>query len=155
MSPDPNEQPRDPSRAPATDLEREIAISKIDEDAHQSSERYGEPSRFACPDCGGVLWNTKRDEGPLRFRCETGHAYGAATLANGQAEAVEYGLWAALRALEDKAELARVRGGLARERGLESHALQFDVQLQAALAHGAAIRALLRMDGHASVNVKS
>jgi two-component system, chemotaxis family, protein-glutamate methylesterase/glutaminase len=129
------------------DLKRAVAISRLDEDAHLASERPGVPSRFACPDCGGVLWAAGAPGGPLHFRCETGHAYNAATLAEGQTEAVEGAMWAALRALEDKAELARLRAGLARERGLESHAEQYDVQLQAAQEHGSAIRALLRLDG--------
>jgi two-component system chemotaxis response regulator CheB len=138
-------------RARDTDLEREVKISALDDDAHSRSERYAQPSRFACPDCGGVLWDTSRRGSPLQMRCETGHAYSAESLAEEQTEAVEHALWAALRALEDKAELARVRGGLARERGFESHALQYDVQLQAALAHAAEIRALLRIDGRSGI----
>jgi two-component system, chemotaxis family, protein-glutamate methylesterase/glutaminase len=138
-------------RAGDAELEREVKIGALDDDAHSESDRYGVPSRFACPDCGGVLWDTTRAGSPLQMRCETGHAFSAESLAEQQTEAAEAALWAALRALEDKAELARVRGGLARERGLESHAVQFDVQLQAAQQHAAAIRALLRLDGRAGI----
>ena len=137
------------------ELEREVAISTIDESAHVASERYGVPSRFSCPDCGGVLWDTSRAGSPLKLRCETGHAYSGDTLAESQTEEVERAFWAALRALEDKAELARVRAGLARERGLEAHAQQFDVQLQAALEHASAIRALLRMDGRTGIRPRT
>jgi two-component system chemotaxis response regulator CheB len=133
------------------DLEREVAIGSLDEDAHLEAPRYGVPSRFACPDCGGVLWAANRSGGPLHFRCETGHAYSAATLAEAQSESVEAAFWAALRALEDKAELARLRAGLARERNLVPHAEQFEVQLQAAQQHAAAIRAILRMDGSSGI----
>ena len=142
-------------RARDQDLEREVAIGSLDDAAHTESRRYGVPSRFPCPDCGGVLWDTSREGSPLQHRCETGHAYSAETLSEAQTEAVEYALWAALRALEDKAELARVRAGLARERGLESQALQFDVQLQAAQEHASAIRALLRMDGRSGIRPRT
>jgi two-component system, chemotaxis family, protein-glutamate methylesterase/glutaminase len=140
-----------PGQADRGDLARELAISRMDEDAHLSPERPGIPSRFACPDCGGVLWATSPSGAPLHFRCETGHAYSAAALAEGQTETVEGAMWAALRALEDKAELARLRGGLARERGLDAHAKQYDVQLQAAQEHAAAIRSLLRMNGRGGI----
>ncbi|HEV7992033.1 MAG TPA: chemotaxis protein CheB [Gemmatimonadaceae bacterium] len=133
------------------DLQREIAIAQLDDTAHASPERVGVPSRYACPDCGGVLWAASPAGAPLHFRCETGHAYSAAALAEGQTEAVESAMWAALRALEDKADLARLRGGLAHERGLHSHAEQYDAQLHAAQEHAAAIRALLRVDGRLGI----
>jgi two-component system chemotaxis response regulator CheB len=149
-----------PTRGPSTplpgtmregDLEREVAIAAVDEHVHSSSERYGVPSRFACPDCGGVLWAANQQGAPVHLRCETGHAYSAATLAEAHSEAVESAMWAALRALEDKAELARLRAGLARERGFDEHAQQFDIQLEAAQEHATAIRALLRMDGRSGI----
>jgi two-component system chemotaxis response regulator CheB len=135
----------------ADELEREVAIVSVDEDAHSAEARYGVPSRFACPDCGGVLWAASPPGSPLHFICETGHGYSAASLAEAQTENTERALWAALRALEDKSELARLRAGLARERGERSRAEQFEAQLQAAQEHAAAVRALLRMDGRAGI----
>jgi two-component system chemotaxis response regulator CheB len=139
------------SPEPTDELEREVRIGALDDDAHEREERYGVPSRFACPDCGGVLWATNQGGGPLHFRCETGHAYSAASLAEAQSEAIEAAMWAALRALEDKTELARLRAGLARERGLDAHAQQFEVQLEAAMQHASAVRSLLRMDGGSGI----
>lgn len=130
---------------PPSTLAREVAISAIDEDAHQQNERYGQPSRFPCPDCGGVLWDVSAD-GPLRFRCETGHAYSSATLAEAQVDAIEEALWAALRAIEDKAALAGLRADQASQRGLAALARRFIVQEEAAQQHGAVLRALLRLD---------
>ena len=132
-------------------LEREVSITMLSEDAHSDSARYGAPSRFSCPDCGGVLWSAGATGAPAHFRCETGHAYSAASLAEAQTESVEAALWAALRALEDKVELARVRAGLARERGLEHHVQQLEAQSQAAQEHAAAIRTLLRLDGRTAI----
>jgi two-component system chemotaxis response regulator CheB len=140
---------RDGEAAPSeavTVLEREVAMAAVDEVVHQREERYAAPSRFACPDCGGVLWHVS-PEGPLRFRCETGHAYSPATLEEGQNESVEEALWAALRALEDRIALARLRGRHAERLGLADFAQRFVVQEEASEQHAAAIRALLRLDG--------
>ncbi len=126
-------------------LEREVAMAAIDEVAHQRSERYGVPSRFACPDCSGVLFHVGGD-GPVRLRCETGHAYSPATLAEQQTETVEQALWAALRALENKIEFARLRARHASDAGLARYADRFVTEEEATQQHAAALRALLRLD---------
>jgi two-component system chemotaxis response regulator CheB len=125
-------------------------MAAIDEGMHQRSERYGEPSRFSCPDCGGVLWSVAAD-GPLRFRCETGHAYSPASLAEMQTEKLEEALWAALRAIEDRVEFARVRAARATEFRLPAFAQQFTVQEEAAQQHATVLRALLRLDGRTGI----
>jgi two-component system chemotaxis response regulator CheB len=132
------------------DLVREIAIATVDEDAHWNTERYGVPSRFGCPDCGGVLWTSNVD-GPLMMRCEVGHGYSAAALAEEQTDAVERALWAAVRALEDKAELAALRAAGARDNGHDDVVRRLMVQREATHAHAAAIRALLRLDGRSGM----
>jgi two-component system, chemotaxis family, protein-glutamate methylesterase/glutaminase len=136
---------QEPQARQATDeLAREVGISAIDEALHSRSERYGQPSRFTCPDCGGVLWELG-SEGPVRFRCEVGHAHSAATLAETQTEAAEAAMWSALRALEDKTELARRRSVAAAARGFSTQAALFTAEEQAAQQHAAAIRAVLRL----------
>jgi two-component system chemotaxis response regulator CheB len=132
-------------RADVADLEREVGIAAVDESTHWRSERYGVPSRFACPECGGVLWHARSD-GPLSLRCEVGHAYSGAALAEDQTDAVERALWAALRALEDKAELATLRAANADDRGQDDVATRLRVQRDASQAHAATIRQLLRMN---------
>ncbi len=64
----------------------------------------GVPSPFACPECGGVLWERKEGEN-IHFRCRVGHAYSISNLRQEQGEAIETALWAAMRALEEKAAL--------------------------------------------------
>lgn len=132
------------------DLKREVAMAALDEDVHWNTERYGVPSRFACPDCGGVLWLSSAN-GPLTFRCEVGHAYSGGDLAEGQTNELERALWAAVRALEDTAELAALRAAGARDRGTDDVARRLAVQREAAQAHAAVIRELLRSTAGAAV----
>jgi two-component system, chemotaxis family, protein-glutamate methylesterase/glutaminase len=69
-------------------------------------EGEGTPSVFACPECHGVLWELK-DKELTRFRCRVGHSYGIDSLAKELSHASEGALWAALRALEEKAAMLR------------------------------------------------
>jgi len=69
-------------------------------------EGEGTPSVFACPECHGVLWELK-DEKMVRFRCRVGHSFGTDSLAVELSIASESALWAAVRALEEKAAMQR------------------------------------------------
>jgi two-component system, chemotaxis family, protein-glutamate methylesterase/glutaminase len=69
-------------------------------------EGEGTPSVFACPECHGVLWEL-RDGDLVRFRCRVGHSYGTESLATELSGASEAALWAAMRALEEKAAMQR------------------------------------------------
>lgn len=66
--------------------------------------RFADPSPLICPDCGGVL-SQVREPGPLRFRCQVGHALTAEALASEQENAVDEALRVALRVIEERAEL--------------------------------------------------
>lgn len=71
-----------------------------------NDEAEGEPSVFACPECHGVLFEIKEGKG-VRFRCRVGHSYSQATLNEELSAAGEGALWAAMRALDEKASMAR------------------------------------------------
>ncbi len=143
------------AREPVSPQARAEALTRRrDDDYHQRSERYGEPSRFPCPECGGVLWDTS-GQGPVRFRCEVGHAHSAASLAESQTEVVEAAMWAALRALEDKVALSRRRATIARSNGLAVLAEQFAVEEQAAQQHATELRSLLRLGGRTGIRPKA
>jgi two-component system, chemotaxis family, protein-glutamate methylesterase/glutaminase len=64
----------------------------------------GRPS-YSCPDCGGVLEEVE-DPVQLRFRCRVGHSYYAEDLEGAQWTKLEDALWAALRGMEETAELS-------------------------------------------------
>ena len=56
--------------------EMEIKTDLVDMDmsTFNNDDRAGKPSTFACPDCGGTLWELEQ-KNLLRFRCRIGHAY--------------------------------------------------------------------------------
>ena len=83
---------------------KETKIAELDMSEIENENHPGHPSAFACPDCGGVLWEIE-DGGFLRFRCRVGHAFTMASLGGEQDQAVENALWVAMRALDEKAAL--------------------------------------------------
>jgi two-component system chemotaxis response regulator CheB len=91
--------------APHDDLiEAEAQILLDGSTANVSSP--GRPSAYTCPDCGGVL-NEIAEGNMFRFRCQVGHAFNPESLQEAHSGTLEAALWAALRALEQQAELAR------------------------------------------------
>jgi two-component system, chemotaxis family, protein-glutamate methylesterase/glutaminase len=100
-------------------------------------------SGLTCPECNGALWEVS-DGDLVRYECRVGHAYNADSLVVEQAAALEAALWGALRALEERAALARrlaeraeIRGGgktthffLDRATEAERHAARVRVVLE-------------------------
>lgn len=78
----------------------EVNIAMEHNPVDSGLERLGEPSRFACPECHGVLLQIK-DGSYSRFRCHTGHAYSIASLLAAVGEGIEEALWNSIRALEE------------------------------------------------------
>lgn len=102
-------------------------------------EGEGKPSPFACPECHGVLWELK-DGKMVRFRCRVGHAYSPENLREEQAQAVETALWAAMRALEEKAALETRLSASTSDSKMGS---RFKEQAESDQAHAETIRRLL------------
>lgn len=73
-------------------------------------EVVGDPSPYSCPDCGGVLDGVHQEGSVLRFRCRVGHAYSVESLLEAQDDTVEHALSTALRALEERGEVAGQTG---------------------------------------------
>jgi two-component system chemotaxis response regulator CheB len=69
-------------------------------------DQPGVPSDLTCPECGGSL-RESRVEDVVHFRCRTGHAYSPETLLAKQHDVIEAALWAAVRSLQENADLAR------------------------------------------------
>jgi two-component system chemotaxis response regulator CheB len=120
----------------------DTAMEGLDLAALEDDERPGDPSPFACPECGGVLW--ERSIGALaRYRCRVGHAYSVETLLSAQSDAYETALWSALRALEEKAQLQRRLVQRAEAQQLSGAATRFRAQLDEAEAHVETLRQML------------
>jgi two-component system chemotaxis response regulator CheB len=83
----------------------EIEIARGRSATIDEMDRLGRRSPLACPDCHGVMWEI--DEGELvRYRCHVGHAYTAELMNMAIDENLRRGLASALRALEERRELA-------------------------------------------------
>ena len=127
-------------------MEFETEIAQLNLKAVENeSDRPGKPSTFACPDCGGILWEV--EEGNLlRFRCRTGHAYSAETLLATQSDAIEDALWIALRASEEKASLSHRLASRMEARNLPLAAQRLKEEAHSALERSAIIREVLLKD---------
>lgn len=71
---------------------------------NEVDEHYESASGYICPDCGGPLFENGDPHFP-HFRCRIGHAYSLNALLAGGDDALETALWAAVRALQENAEL--------------------------------------------------
>src|SRR4030095_13460284 len=62
--------------------------------------KAGPLSRFACPDCHGVM--VRVDQGNVTtYRCHTGHTFSSSCLLAALEESVETSLWTTLRGLQE------------------------------------------------------
>ena len=105
----------------------------------------GVPSGLTCPDCGGALFE-KPGEQPVHYRCRTGHAYSPESLMARQSGSLDATLWAALRALEENAALARRmvrRVGQHGDRGSE----RYEKRASDAEKHAKILREILQEGG--------
>jgi two-component system chemotaxis response regulator CheB len=94
----------DPADPPLRGVAKSVAVDEPDRS--DDDPRKGSLTPLTCPECGGSLWEQEED-GVLRYKCHVGHAYSSESLHAGQGQAVENALWAALRGLEERADLLR------------------------------------------------
>ena len=88
------------------EIRLEVEIAAGERIGAGSLSGIAEPAPLTCPSCGGVLSQVK-ESGPLRFRCQVGHAFGAEALAQEQEGRVDEALRVALRIIEERAELVQ------------------------------------------------
>jgi two-component system chemotaxis response regulator CheB len=123
----------------------EPALGDVTERALEGNgalEMHGRPSRFTCPDCGGYLWEVGPDE-PGKLRCRVGHAWTVLGLLERQAVSLEQALWTALRALSERADLARRLRDEAAERSHERGRQLFAEQVDEYEARADVLREIL------------
>lgn len=95
----------------------EAAIAAGDFAALSGTISLGKPSGLTCPECHGALFAVGEPPSVRRYRCHTGHAFTAEVLLAAMAEAREYALWSAIRALQEEAILMQHMAMHAQERG--------------------------------------
>lgn len=120
----------------------EIRLAELDMSEVENELRNGHPSSFACPECGGVLWEIDQ-AGMLRFRCRVGHAYTARHLRAEQRHAIEAALWAGLRALEESASLYRRMALRARNNNYDQSMLVYQERAENAEDNSRTLREFL------------
>ena len=131
---------------------KEIRMAELDMAEVENEMRNGKPSQFACPECGGVLWEIDQS-GLLRFRCRVGHAYTVRHLRAEQRQAVETALWSALRALEENASLCNRMSQRARKNGQDGSANIFDERASNAEKNSETLRNFLVQVGTPDMDV--
>jgi two-component system chemotaxis response regulator CheB len=130
------------SENPLDEMSLEAEYAVLEPYAPRREEPPGQPSPFACPECGGVLWEL--DGGDLmRFRCRVGHAYTAEAALDAQSEDVERALWTALRALRERAQLSERIARRSQTRGAEHSAQRFEALAREAREQADVIRRVL------------
>lgn len=124
------------------EVDIEVNIAKENHARDAGVFRLGEASKFACPECHGVLLQV-RDGIPTRFRCHTGHAYTVDSLLSDMDEAIEDSLWNAIRAIEERVILIRELAEHLRDEHGDGEALLSraeETQRRADLVRKAAVR---------------
>jgi two-component system chemotaxis response regulator CheB len=99
---------------------REILLDvDIAAGARLGSDRLADVARpvaLSCPNCAGVLSEVK-GEGPLRYRCQVGHAVSAEVLDTELDKSLEEAIRIAMRIMEERLTLVRRMGEDARRDG--------------------------------------
>ena len=126
-------------------------LSTKDDPAHQPDrsvpkelDRMGVRVPFACPECGGALWELD-EHGAVVFRCHVGHAFGPESLSQSQWEATERALWSAARMFQERELMNQRLATRARESGSDSLAKRFEDASRDAQTNEASIRKLLKV----------
>jgi two-component system chemotaxis response regulator CheB len=105
-------------------------------------QQIGKTSEFSCPECSGALWEIGTAR-PMRFRCHTGHAYTATTLAAGQSRCIEEAIWSAVRALHERESLFKRTAKIAAETDRLGAAAEHLSSAEQAAHHAKVLREML------------
>ncbi|MBD2576075.1 chemotaxis protein CheB [Oscillatoria sp. FACHB-1406] len=121
-------------------LEAEIAAQTMSNISDEN--RLGHLVPVSCPECGGPLWRIESDR-VKRYRCHVGHGFTAKALMADQDEALEQALWAAMRTMEERANIALAMAKDEEKRGHSRSAQAYQEQAKVSKAHANVIRKLL------------
>ena len=105
-------------------IESEIAERVVVD--YENIKQLGVKSIYACPDCGGGLWEINKQNGKSdRYRCHIGHSYSEKDLVVKQGEVLESTLWIALRIMEERRNLLKKMEDDNNKKGLSKMAASY------------------------------
>lgn len=120
---------------PSDELVFEVEVAAGRNGGAQALRPFADAAALTCPTCHGVLSEVKGGK-PLRYRCQTGHAFTAEVLA-AESEGVEEAIIIAMRVMEERMELvqrmardARASGRRAVAELYERRAAEYQVYAQ-------------------------
>jgi len=108
-------RPPPPAEVPE-EIRIEALIAAQELTVMPDQHRFGPLASLACPECHGTMQEI-REDGLVRYRCHTGHAFTLEALRLAQGEAWERTLYAAMRAQQEQAMLCRLLAEEAHGRG--------------------------------------
>ncbi len=117
-----------PASPPSDDLWLEVEIAAGMRLGSDKLRGIAVPSALSCPDCHGVL-SEMNDSRPLRYRCQTGHAYTAETLVADITE-VDEAIRIAMRMMEERVSLVERMMTDARDNGRTAVAELYEARSQ-------------------------
>jgi two-component system chemotaxis response regulator CheB len=135
-------EPAGASMQPPHDVVIESRIAETGYSDEALTAATGRLSALSCPECGGPLWeDDARDL--TRYRCRVGHAYGAQSLLSAQDESVESAVWAAIRMLDQRANVLAQMAAKDRDAQRTRMVAHHEQLAQESRQHAIALRALL------------
>jgi two-component system, chemotaxis family, protein-glutamate methylesterase/glutaminase len=109
-------QPVNPTFEVPEDIMEEVRASEHVVPDLDHMQKIGDLTPYTCPECGGVLWQTKNE--PLtRYVCHTGHSFSPQSFLEGQAEVIENSLWAAIRYIQERIDILLKMADAQRHKG--------------------------------------
>jgi two-component system chemotaxis response regulator CheB len=107
---------------------------------HTKASKHSESaSGYMCPDCGGALFEDTDEKIP-HFRCRIGHSYSLNALLAGGDDALETALWAAVRSLQENAELKERTATMLERSGRDSNAVRIREDAKAQMEQSRLLR---------------
>jgi two-component system, chemotaxis family, protein-glutamate methylesterase/glutaminase len=110
----------------------------------ESYDMSGKHTVLICPECGGTLWELRRDS-LINLQCHVGHAFSLESFLADQAEEIELSLWKTLRTLKDRAGLFRQLAAEHLRQGNLAAAQQLQMQNKNALQRAELLRQILQI----------
>ncbi|MCW3117216.1 MAG: hypothetical protein JWM28_1298 [Chitinophagaceae bacterium] len=114
------------STAPKEILAEAAIIEKMQTGSYAVSQ-IGDPTVYACPDCGGILWEIKNGEF-ARYRCHIGHSYTEEDLLLKQTNAMHSTLWISLRIMEERKSLLEKIARQNRQKGYNRTSKEYELK---------------------------